>query len=466
MAKVYITDTILRDAHQSQAATRMTTEDMLPVAEKLDKIGYWSLEMWGGATFDSCLRFLREDPWERLRKLRAAMPNTRMQMLLRGQNLLGYKHYADDVVDMFVKKSVENGIDVFRIFDALNDTRNMKRAMDAVNRCGGLVEGCMSYTISPVHTLEYFVDLAAELERMGSQTICIKDMACLLLPYEAYKLVRMLKERVKVPIHLHTHNTSGTGNMTLLKAVEAGVDIVDTALSPLGDGTSQPATEPFVKTLEGTPYDTGLNVNALNEIADHFREVASRLERDGNLDPGKVMRPEIRTLLYQIPGGMYSNLIKQLNDQGAGGKLEEVLQEVPRVREDFGYPPLVTPTSQIVGSQAVINVLSGARYKLFTKESKALLRGEYGKLPGEANPDVIKLALGDEPRIFHRPANDLQPELEQYRQAIGEYIEQEEDVLSYALFPQVALDYFKYRQAEKYKLDRTLYDEKNKVHPI
>jgi oxaloacetate decarboxylase alpha subunit len=439
---------------------------MLPVAGKLDAIGYWSLEMWGGATFDTCLRYLREDPWERLRLLRKAMPNTRMQMLLRGQNLLGYKHYADDVVDLFVRKAVDNGIDVFRIFDALNDTRNMKRAIDAVNACGGHVEGCMSYTISPVHTLEYFVDLAVELEEMGSKTICIKDMACLLLPYDAYKLIKMLKERVKVPIHLHTHNTTGTGNMTLLKAVEAGVDIVDTSLSPLGDGTAQPSTEPFVKTLEGTEYDTGLDVDALAEIADHFRAVAARLEKEGSLDTGKVMRPDIRTLLYQVPGGMYSNLIKQLEDQGSGGRLHEVLSEVPRVREDFGYPPLVTPTSQIVGTQAVINVLSGQRYKMFTKESKALLRGEYGKLPAEPNPDVVKLALGEEPRITCRPADDIPPELDKYRKELGEYIEQEEDVLSYALFPQVAMDYFKYRRAAKYGIDATLYREESGVHPI
>ena len=334
MAKVYITDTILRDAHQSQAATRMRTDEMLPVADKLDSVGYWSLEMWGGATFDSCLRFLKEDPWERLRKLRKAMPNTKLQMLLRGQNILGYKHYSDEVVDMFVKKSVENGIDVFRIFDALNDIRNMKQAIESV-------EASICYTISPVHTREYFINMAKELESMGADTICIKDMACLLLPYEAYELVKELKTNVKVPIHLHTHNTTGTGNMILLKAVEAGVDIVDTALSPLGSGTAQPATEPFVKTLEGTPYDTGLDVEKLNEIADHFKGVAQRLRDDGYLDP-RVLQVDIRTLLYQVPGGMLSNLMSQIKKQGADDKFEEVLAEVPRVRADFGYPPLIT----------------------------------------------------------------------------------------------------------------------------
>ena len=465
MAKVKITDTILRDAHQSQAATRMRTSEMLPVAAELDSIGYWSLEMWGGATFDSCLRFLKEDPWERLRTLRKAMPNTKLQMLLRGQNILGYKHYADDVVDMFVKKAVENGIDVFRIFDALNDTRNMKQAIDSTLKYGGMVEASICYTLSPVHTREYFVKLALELEAMGAHTICIKDMACLLLPYEAYELVKELKAKVKVPIHLHTHNTTGTGNMTLLKAVEAGVDIVDTALSPLGNGTAQPATEPFVKTLEGTPYDTGLDIDKLNKIAEHFRIVAERLTNDGFLDP-RVLRVDIKTLLYQVPGGMLSNLMSQLKKQGADDKLSEVLAEVPRVREDYGFPPLVTPSSQIVGTQAVLNVLTGERYKMLTKESVALLRGEYGRLPAEPNPEVVKKALGDEPRIDHRPADDIPPAMEQYREEIKEYIEQEEDVLSYALFPPVALEFFKYRRAQKYAMDPNLYKKEEMVHPV
>ena len=443
----------------------MPTSDMLPMAGKLDAVGYWSLEAWGGATYDACLRFLHEDPWDRLRKLRAAMPNTKLQMLLRGQNLLGYKHYADDVVDFFVKKAIENGINVIRIFDALNDTRNMTAAMAATKKYGGVVEAAISYTTSPVHTTEYFVDMAVELEKAGADTICIKDMANLLLPYTAFDLITRLKQKVKVPIHLHTHNTTGTGDMTYLKAIEAGVDIVDTALSPLANGTSQPATEALVATLAGTQYDTGLDLKLLSEIATHFRGVANRMMKEGILDP-QVLGVDVNTLLYQVPGGMLSNLISQLKGQGASEKLIDVLQEVPRVREDFGYPPLVTPTSQIVGSQAVLNVVSGERYKLFTKESKGLLKGEYGRLPAEPNPDVVKKALGDEPRITYRPADVIKPELDRYREEIKPWMEQEEDILSYAMFPQVSLDYFKYRQAQKYKVDSTLLDAKNAVHPV
>ncbi|MGI6706848.1 MAG: oxaloacetate decarboxylase subunit alpha [Clostridia bacterium] len=465
MAKVKITDTILRDAHQSLAATRMKTDEMLPVTEKLNKVGYFSLEVWGGATFDSCLRFLNEDPWERLRALRQAMPDTKLQMLLRGQNLLGYKHYADDVVDMFVKKSIENGIDIIRIFDALNDARNMEKAMKATKKYGGICEAAMSYTISPVHTLDYFVNLAVELEKMGADIICIKDMANLLLPYDAYELVKKLKEAVKVPIHLHTHNTTGTGDMVYLKAIEAGVDIVDTALSAMGNGTAQPTTEALVATLQRTEWDTGLDLDLLAEISDHFRGVAERLIQDGFLDP-KVRAVDIKTLLYQVPGGMLSNLLSQLKQQNAENKLREVLEEVPRVREDFGYPPLVTPTSQIVGTQAVLNVLTGERYKMATKESRALMRGEYGKLPAEANPEVQKKIIGDLPVIDYRPADDLEPELNKYRDEIKEYLEQEEDVLSYALFPQVAVNFFKYRQAQKYKIDSTLVNMEEKTHPI
>lgn len=465
MAKVYITDTILRDAHQSHAATRMATADMLPVAAKLDAVGYWSLEAWGGATYDSCLRFLNEDPWDRLRALRAALPNTKLQMLLRGQNLLAYKNFSDDVVDMFVKKAIKNGINVIRIFDALNDIRNMKTAMASTKKYGGHVEAAISYTISPVHTTQYFIDMAVQLEAMGADTICIKDMANLLLPYTAYDLVGKLKKRVKAPIHLHTHNSSGTGDMTLLKAIEAGVDIVDTALSPMANGTSQPATEPLVASLKGTPYDTGLDLKLLSEIATHFRGVAARMSKEGLIDP-QVLGMDVNTLLYQIPGGMMSNLISQLKSQGAMNRMPDVLQEAPRVREDFGYPPLVTPTSQIVGTQAVMNVLSGERYKHFTKESKALLRGEYGKLPAKPNPDVIKMALGNEPRITHRPADDIKPELGRLRDEIKQYMEQEEDILSYAMFPTVAMDFFKFRQARKYRVDSTLLDERNGVHPV
>lgn len=462
---VKVCDTILRDAHQSQAATRMTTAEMLPACEQLDKAGYYALEVWGGATFDACLRFLNEDPWERLRKLRKALPNTKLQMLLRGQNILGYKHYADDVVDAFVKKAIENGIDVIRIFDALNDLRNMEQAVKSTKKYGGHAQIAMSYTISPVHTLDYFVDLAKKIEAMGADSICIKDMANLLLPYDAYELITRLKQSVKVPIEMHTHNTTGTGDMTLLKAVEAGVDIVDTALSPLGSGTAQPATEALVATLKGSKYDTGIDLGILSDLAVHFREVANRLEKDGFLDP-HLLRVDANTLLYQVPGGMLSNLLSQLKQQGAADRLLDVLQEVPRVREDFGYPPLVTPTSQIVGTQAVLNVVAGERYKMVTKESKALLRGEYGQLPAPVNEEIRKQIIGDAPVITHRPADDLQPEMDKYREEIREYYEQEEDVLSYALFPQVAINYFKYRQAQKYGVDSQLGDVATKVQPV
>ena len=450
--KVYITDTILRDAHQSQAATRMRLEDMLPACEALDKAGYWSLECWGGATFDSCMRFLSEDPWERLRQLRKALPNTKLQMLLRGQNLLGYKHYADDVVDAFVKKAIENGIDVIRIFDALNDTRNMEAAIRATKKYGGHVEAAISYTVSPVHSEAYFVELAVKLEEMGADTICIKDMANLLLPYDAYSLVKAMKEKVKAPIHLHTHNTTGTGDMTYLMAIQAGVDIIDTALSPLANGTSQPSTEAIVATLKGTEYDTGIKLEDLTAPAAHFRSVAAKLKEAGSLDP-KVLNVDPNTLLYQVPGGMLSNLISQLKQAKAEDKLYEVLAEVPRVREDFGYPPLVTPTSQIVGSQAVLNVLAGERYKMVTKESKGLLRGEYGMLPGKVNEEVRKKAIGDDEIITCRPADLIAPELEKYRAEYADITKSEEDVLSCAMFPQVAPKFLKERDAVKVDAD-------------
>ncbi len=465
MAQVKICETILRDAHQSQAATRMRLDEMLPVAKQLDKVGYYALEAWGGATFDSCMRYLHEDPWARLRALRKAIPNTRLSMLLRGQNILGYKHYADDVVDAFVKASIENGIDIIRIFDALNDTRNMRAAVEATKKYKGHAQLAMSYTTSPVHTSEYFVNLAVEMENMGADSICIKDMAGLLLPYEAYDLVKAIKSKVKVPIDLHTHFTTGVGNLTLMKAVEAGVDIVDTALSPLGNGTAQPATEPFVRALQGTPYDTGIKMEDLNELTTYFNKVAARLAADGFLD-SRVLKVDINALLYQVPGGMLSNLISQLKNQGADDRLLEVLEEVPRVREDFGYPPLVTPTSQIVGTQAVLNVLMG-KYKMISKESKGLLRGEYGRLPAPTNPEVVKLALGEDGKaITHRPADDIAPEMDKYREAVKGVMEQEEDVLSYALFPQVASDFFKYRQAQKYKIDSTLTPDSAKVQPV
>ena len=443
-----ITDTILRDAHQSQAATRMRLEDMLPACELLDNMGYWFLECWGGATFDACMRFLNEDPWERLRALRKAMPKTKLQMLLRGQNILGYKHYADDVVEEFCKKSIENGIDVVRIFDALNDPRNMAAAMKYTKEYGGICEAAISYTVSPVHNEDYFVKLAVKLQEMGADVICIKDMANLLLPYDAYSLVKKLKENIDVPIHLHTHNTTGTGDMTNLMAATAGVDIVDCALSPLANGTSQPATEALVATLKGTERDTGLDLEQLSKAAAHFRKVANRLKADGILDP-KVLNVDTNTLLYQVPGGMLSNLISQLKQANAEDKYYDVLAEIPRVRKDFGYPPLVTPTSQIVGSQAVLNVVSGERYKMFPKESKGLLRGEYGALPAPVNEEVRKKAIGDEEIITCRPADLLEPELEKYREEIKDHMEKEEDVLSYALFPQVAMKFFEAREAAK-----------------
>jgi oxaloacetate decarboxylase alpha subunit len=447
--KLFITDTILRDAHQSQAATRMKIEDMIPALERLDQIGYWSLECWGGATFDVCMRFLNEDPWERLRTLKKYMPNTKLQMLFRGQNILGYKHYADDVVDKFVGKSIENGIEVIRIFDALNDTRNLEQAIKSCKKYGGICEPALSYTESPVHNEEYFVKLAKELEQMGADVICIKDMANLLLPYDAYSLVKKLKENVNVPIHLHTHNTTGTGDMTYLMAAQAGVDIVDTALSPLANGTAQPSTEALVATLQGTERDTGLDLEALSDVAAHFRGVADKMKADGILDP-KVLNVDTKTLLYQVPGGMLSNLLSQLKQANAEDKYYEALAEVPRVRKDFGYPPLVTPTSQIVGTQAVLNVLSGERYKMVPKESKGLLRGEYGRLPAEVNEDVRKKAIGDEQVITCRPADLLEPELEKYTNEMKEkgIGKSEEDVLSYALFPQVAEKFFKVRDAE------------------
>ncbi len=449
---LFITDTILRDAHQSQAATRMRIDDMLPMLECLDKVGYWSVECWGGATFDACMRFLNEDPWERLRTIKKHMPNTKLQMLFRGQNILGYKHYADDVVDAFVKKSIENGIDVIRIFDALNDPRNLEQAVKSCKKYGGICEAAMSYTVSPVHDETYFVNLAKTLENMGADVICIKDMANLLLPYDAFSLVKKLKENVNVPIHLHTHNTTGTGDMTYLMAAQAGVDIVDCALSPFANGTSNPSTEALVATLKGTERDTGIELTKLTDVAKDFRVVADKMKAEGTLDP-KVLNVDAKTLIYQVPGGMLSNMINQLKQAGKEDKYYDVLAEVPRVRKDFGYPPLVTPTSQIVGTQAVMNVIAGERYKMVPKESKALLRGEYGKLPGEVNEEVRRKCIGDDQVITCRPADLLKPELKNYAlemrdKGIGK---SEEDVLSYALFPQVAEKFFAVRDSAKKK---------------
>lgn len=453
MAKLLITDTILRDAHQSQAATRMKLSDMLPACEILDSIGFWSLEVWGGATFDACLRFLNEDPWERLRILKKALPNTKLQMLFRGQNILGYKHYADDIVEQFCKKSIENGINVIRIFDALNDVRNLEAAIRYTKKYGGICEPAISYTISPVHSEDYFIRVAKELVQMGADVICIKDMANLLLPFDAFRLVKRMKAELNVPIHLHTHNTTGTGDMTLLMAAMAGVDIADTALSPFGNGTSQPATEALVASLKGTKHDTGLDLEKLAEAAKHFRKVADAMKAEG-LISDKSLRVDTNTLLYQVPGGMLSNLVSQLKEAKAEDKYYDVLAEIPRIRKDFGYPPLVTPTSQIVGTQAVFNVLTG-RYKSFPKESKALLRGEYGSLPGEVNEEVRRMAIGDDVVITCRPADLLQPEYESYKQEIAADIQQEEDVLSYALFPQIAKKFFAVRKAPQVEVAQT-----------
>lgn len=466
MAKVKITDTILRDGHQSQAATRMRTDEMLPACEKLDKVGYYSLECWGGATYDSCIRFLNEDPWERLRLLRKALPNTKLQMLLRGQNLLGYRPYSDDVVEFFVKKAVENGIDIIRCFDALNDLRNMQTAVNATKKYGGKAEIALSYTKSPVHSEDYFVKLAQDIEKMGADLICIKDMANLLLPYDAYKLVSRLKKATKLPIVIHTHNTTGTGAMVLLKAVEAGADVIDTCLSPLASGTSQPATESLVATLQGSEFDTGLDLNLLADLAGYFRDVADRLTKDGFRDPGRVLAVDVKTLQYQVPGGMLSNLIGQLKAANAMDKYYDVLAEVPRVREDFGFPPLVTPTSQIVGTQAVMNVLYGERYKVVTNESKSLLRGEYGKLPGKVNEEVRRKCIGDDKVITCRFADTLPAELETLKGEMRQWYQTDEDILTYAMFPKVAPKFFEYRQAQQMKIDSTMLNAKDKTMPV
>lgn len=465
--KVLITETILRDAHQSQAATRMRIDEMIPALDALDKIGYYSLEAWGGATFDSCLRFLNEDPWERLRTLKSYLKKTPIQMLLRGQNLLGYRHYADDLVEKFVEKSIENGVTVVRVFDALNDPRNLETSMKAIKKYGGVCEATISYTTGPVYTDEYFVNLAKTLESMGADNICLKDMANLLLPFDAYRLVKALKEnlRPETKLHLHTHNTTGTGDMVYLMAILAGVDIVDTALSPLGNGTSQPATEPLVATLKGTPYDTGISIEELLPIVKHFKTVEKRLKDDGILTD-KVKGIDVNTLIYQVPGGMLSNLINQLKKAGKEDKLSECLAEVPNVRKDCGYPPLVTPSSQIVGTQAVMNVITGERYKMVTKETKDLFAGKYGKLPLPVNEEVAKKVLGNAERITCRPADLLKPEYEEVKKKVIDlgYYEKEEDVLSYAVFEQVAENFFKWRAAHKDGVDKDL--AKTGVYPV
>ena len=463
---VEITETILRDAHQSLIATRMTTEQMLPIVDKMDKVGYHSVECWGGATFDASLRFLKEDPWERLRKFRDGFKNTKLQMLFRGQNILGYRPYADDVVEYFVQKSAANGIDIIRIFDCLNDLRNLKTAVKAANKEKVEAQIALSYTLGDAYTLDYWVDIAKKIEEMGANSICIKDMAGLLTPYKATELIGAMKEAVDLPIQLHTHYTSGVASMTYMKAVEAGVDVIDTAISPFALGTSQPATEVMVETFKGTPYDTGLDQKLLAEIADYFRPIRDEALDSGLLNP-KNLGVNIKTLLYQVPGGMLSNLTSQLKEQGAEDKFYDVLEEVPRVRKGLGEPPLVTPSSQIVGTQAVFNVLMGERYKVATKETKDLLSGKYGQTVKPMNPDVIKKVLGDDPEIITcRPADLIPDELDTLRKECEQWIQQDEDVLSYALFPQVAVDFFKYREAQQTKVDATVADTENGSYPV
>jgi oxaloacetate decarboxylase alpha subunit len=463
--KIKICETVLRDSHQSLIATRMSTDDMLPILDKLDKIGYHSLEAWGGATFDSCLRFLNEDPWDRLRKIKAAVKNTKLQMLFRGQNILGYRHYADDVVEYFVQKSIANGIDIIRIFDALNDKRNLETAIKATIKEKGHVQAAISYTTSPVHNNTYFAKYAKELEEMGANSICIKDMAGLLKPYAAYDLVKAIKADCKLPLELHTHYTSGLASMTVLKAIEAGVDIIDTAISPLAMGTSQPPTEPIIATLEGTEYDTGLDLLKLDEISKYFTTLRDKYLASGLLDQ-QVLKVDVNALLYQVPGGMLSNLVSQLKQAGKSDKLLEVLEEVPRVREDAGYAPLVTPTSQIIGTQAVFNIVTGERYKMVTNEFKAVVRGEYGKTPAPIKPDFVKKIIGGDKQITYRPADDLKPELNTLREKIKAYSIQDEDVLSYALFEQVALKFFEWRANQLNNIDGDNADKSLAVHSV
>ena len=438
-----ITDTVLRDAHQSLLATRMRTQDMLPIAPKLDAVGFHSLEVWGGATFDSCLRFLNEDPWERLRSLKAAIKHTPLQMLLRGQNVVGYRHYADDVVERFVELAHHNGVDIFRIFDALNDTRNMQTAMRAARATGAHVQATISYTISPVHSNAGFVALGKELAAMGADSICIKDMAGLIAPYDAYDLVTELKAEVGLPVQLHCHYTSGMATAAYLKAAEAGVDVVDTAISTMSLASSQPPTESVVSLLRGTDRDTGLDLELLSDIARYFADVRKRYRAF----EGELVGVDTNVLAYQIPGGMISNLVSQLREQGAADRLQEVLAEVPRVRADLGYPPLVTPTSQIVGTQAVLNVITGQRYKVVPKEVRAYVKGMYGRPPAPIDPDVQRLILGDESPIQGRPADSLSPELPNARAELGSLARSEEDVVTYALYPQVTLEYLRRLQS-------------------
>ena len=467
-----ITETVLRDAHQSLIATRMTTEQMLPIIDKMDMVGYHSVECWGGATFDASLRFLKEDPWERLRKLRDGFKNTKLQMLFRGQNILGYNHYADDVVEYFVQKSIANGIDIIRIFDCFNDLRNLKSSVEAVKLVkkenpNAHAQIALCYTLGDAYTLDYWKETAKRIEDMGADSICIKDMAGLLVPKKATELVQALKDGSSLPIQMHTHYTSGVASMTYMKAVEAGADIIDTAMSPFSMGTSQPATEVMVEAFKDTPYDTGLDQNLLAEIAAYFQPMREEALKTGLMNT-KVLGVNIKTLLYQVPGGMLSNLVSQLKEAGAEDKYQAVLEEIPRVRKDFGEPPLVTPSSQIVGTQAVLNVLQGERYKMITKESKKVLMGEFGQTIKPFNPEVQKKAIGDATPITCRPADLIEPQLEKFKNdpVVQEYKQQDEDVLSYALFPAVATEFFKYRAAQQSKVDPKAADTENKAYPV
>ncbi len=465
MSKIKICDCTLRDGQQSLIATRMRIEDMLPILDKMDQVGFNSVEVWGGATFDSCLRYLKEDPWERLRRFKSMFKNTKLQMLLRGQNLLGYKHYADDVVEAFVRKSIENGIDIIRIFDALNDGRNLETAVKATKAENAHAQLAISYTLSDVHTLDYYVKLAKSYRDLGADSLCIKDMAGLLLPQPAYELVKAIKAEVDLPIEVHSHYTSGVAAMTYLKAIEAGADIIDTDMSPLSMGTAQPATEVMVGALKGTEYDTGLDDNLLKEIGDYFKPIREKAIESGLLST-KMLSVDIATLLYQVPGGMLSNLVSQLKNANAEDKYDEVLKEIPRVRADLGFPPLVTPSSQIVGTQAVLNVLMGERYKMVPKETKDIVRGMYGKTPVPISEGIRKKIIGDEKPITCRPADKIKPEMKKFKKEVRDYMEQEEDVLSYALFPQQAIDFFKFRQAQKFGVDPSLADVKHNVYPV
>ncbi|EHL12735.1 hypothetical protein HMPREF9625_00289 [Oribacterium parvum ACB1] len=465
MAKVKITETVLRDAHQSLIATRMPSELMEPILDQMDEVGYHAVECWGGATFDACLRFLKEDPWERLRMLKRHFKNTKLQMLFRGQNILGYNHYADDVVEYFVEKSIANGIDIIRIFDCLNDIRNLETAVKACNKEGGHAQIALCYTLGDAYTLEYWENLAREVESLGADSLCIKDMAGLLLPKQATELVEALKKGTKLPIEMHTHYTTGMASMTYLKAIEAGADIIDTASTPFAMGTSQPSTDVMVAALQGTEYDTGLDLDKLIAISNYFQPYREECIKSGLLST-KVLGVDVKALKYQVPGGMLSNLISQLHQAGKDDKLQEVLEEVPRVRKDFGEPPLVTPSSQIVGTQAVMNVIAGERYKMVPKESYKLVAGEFGKTVKPMNPEVVEKILKGEKQMTDRPADHIAPQLKKFEEEAKEWTRQPEDVLSYALFPQVAKDFFEYRDAQKSGVALSSADKANKAYPV